>query len=69
MWVQNNVSWADFSGPLGEVVTCHKGIWCNRNITRQSAKLVVNLIRVNNFISFFNCTPIGRTSDPTVDLA
>ena len=30
---------------------------------RQSARLVFNPIRVNNFAFLFNCTPMGRVSD------
>ena len=33
------------------------------NIMRQSACLVFNPIKVNNFASLFNCTPVGRASD------
>ena len=33
---------------------------------RQSACLVFNPITVNNFASFFNCTPVGRASDSMV---
>ena len=31
---------------------------------RQSACLVFNPIIVDNYAAFFNCTPLGRASDP-----
>ena len=34
------------------------------NLMRQCAYLVVNQITLNNFASVFNCTPVGRASDP-----
>ena len=34
---------------------------------RQSACLVFNSIMVHNYASFFNCTPVGRASDPLMD--
>ena len=33
------------------------------NVMRQSACLVFNLIMVDNYAAFFNCTPMGRASD------
>ena len=30
---------------------------------RQSACLVFNTIMVDNYVAFFNCTPVGRASD------
>ena len=47
-------------------IICYKRIGYNKNIMRQSACLVVNLITVNNFASLFNCTPVGRASDSTM---
>ena len=35
----------------------------NINVMRQSACLIINTVTVNNFASFFNCTPVGRASD------
>ena len=54
----------DFVGTTG--LGCfvrYKRIGYNINIMRQSACLVFNAITVNNFASFFNCTPVGRASD------
>ena len=33
------------------------------NVMRQSACLFFNPITVDNYAAFFNCTPVGRTSD------
>ena len=35
----------------------------NINVMRQSACLVINLVTVDSFASFFNCTPVGRALD------
>ena len=32
-------------------------------VMRQSACLVLNPMMVDNYAAFFNCTPVGRTSD------
>ena len=54
---------ADFSDQFRKIIVCYKRIGYNINIMRQSACLVFNPIRVNNFASLFNCTPVGRASD------
>ena len=41
--------------------TCYKHI--GYNVMRQSACLVFHPIMVDNYASFFNCTPVGRASD------
>ena len=33
------------------------------NVLQQTACLLVNPIKVGNFVFLFNCTPVGRTSD------
>ena len=38
-------------------------IWYNINVIRQTACMVVNPIKVDNFASLFGCTPAGRDSD------
>ena len=53
----------DFSDQFRKIVVRYKRIGYNINIMRQSACLVFNPITVNNFASFFNCTPVGRASD------
>ena len=54
---------ADFSDQFKKIIVRYKRIGYNRNIMRQPACLVFNPVTVNNFASFFNCTPLGRTSD------
>ena len=51
---------ADFSD---QFVRYKRSIGYNINIMRQSTCLVFNPITVNNFVSLFNCTPVGRASD------
>ena len=60
---KKNVHRADFSDQFRKIIVCYKRIGYNINIMRQSACLVFNPITVNNFASFFNCTPVGRASD------
>ena len=54
---------ADFSDQFRKIIIRYKRIGCNINIMRQTACLVFNPITVNNFVSLFNCTPVGRASD------
>ena len=54
---------ADFSDQFRKIIVRYKRIGYNINIMRQSACLVFNPITVNNFVSLFNCTPVGRASD------
>ena len=54
---------ADFSDQFRKIIIRYKRIGYNINIMRQSACLVIDSIAVNNFASFFNCTPVGRASD------
>ena len=58
------VGMADFSDQFRKIIVRFKRIGYNINIMRQSACLVFNPITVNNFASLFNCTPVGRASDP-----
>ena len=41
----------------------YKRIRYNINIMRQFVRLVFNPFTVNNFVSLFNCTPVGRAPD------
>ena len=41
----------------------YKRIENNINVIQQSACLVFNPIAIDNYASFFNCTPFGRASD------
>ena len=60
---KKNVGEADFSNQFRKIIVRYKRIGYNINIMRQSACLVFNPIRVNNFAFLFNCTPVGRASD------
>ena len=60
---RNIVGKADFSDQFRKIIVRYKRIRYNINIMRQPAYLVFNPIKVNNFASFFNCTPVGRASD------
>ena len=60
---EQEVGRADFSDQFKKIIVRYKRIGYNINIMRQSACLVFNPITVNNFASFFNCTPVGRASD------
>ena len=57
------VSRADFSDQFRKIIVRYKRIGYNINIMRQSACLVLSPIKVNNFASLFNFTPVGRASD------
>ena len=54
---------ADFSDQFRKIIVRYKRIGYNINIMRQSACLMLNPITVNNFVSLFNCTPVGRASN------
>ena len=53
----------DFCDQFRKIIVRYKRIGYNINIMRQSACLVFYPIKVNNFTSLFNCTPVGRASD------
>ena len=53
----------DFSFQFRKSITRYRRIGYNLNVMRQSACLVFNLIMVDNYTAFFNCTPVGRASD------
>ena len=46
-----------------KIIVRYKKIGYNINVMRQTACLVVNPVKVNNFANLFNCTTVGRTSD------
>ena len=54
----------DFSFQFRKIITRYRRIGYNLNVMRQSACLVFNPIKVDNYAAFFNCTPVGRASDP-----
>ena len=54
---------ADFSDQFRKMIIRHKRIGYDLNGTRQSARLVINLITVDSFAALFNCKPVDRASD------
>ena len=52
-----------FSEQFKMTVTLYKKIFYNKDILRQTACTVVNLIMVDNFASLFTCTTVSRSSD------
>ena len=53
----------NFSFQFRKIIIRYKRIGYNLNVMRQSACLVFNPIMVDNYATFFNCTPVGRASD------
>ena len=53
----------DFSYPFKKIIVRYKKIAFNIDVLRQTACLVVNPIKVNNFAYLFDCTTVGRASD------
>ena len=60
---KKNEGRAAFSDQLRKIIVRYKRIGYNIHIMRQSACLVFNPVRVNNFASLFKCKPVGRASD------
>ena len=53
----------DFPYHFKKIIVCYKKIGYDIDVLRQTACLVVNLIKVNSFAYLFNCSTIGRDSD------
>ena len=53
----------DFPHHFKKIIVRCKTIGYNIDVLRQTACLVVNPIKVNNFVYIFNCTTVGRASD------
>ena len=53
----------DFSFQFRKIITRYRRIGYKLNVMRQSACLGFNQIMVDNYVAFFNCTPVGRASD------
>ena len=53
----------DFSFQFRKIIARYWRIGYNLNVMRQSARLVFNLIMVDNYAAFFNFTPVGRVSE------
>ena len=60
---QQIIGRADFSDQFRKIIVRYKRIGYNINIMRQSVCLVFHPTTVNNFVSLFNCTPVGRALD------
>ena len=53
----------DFPYHFKKIIDRYKKIGYNINVLRQTACLVVNPIKVDNFAYLFDCTMAGRASD------
>ena len=53
----------DISFQFRKIITRYRRISYNLNVMLQSACLVFNPIMVDNYVIFFNCSPVGRASD------
>ena len=53
----------DFSDQFRKITMRYKRIGYNLNVMRQSACLVINPIKVDDYAALFNCTPVDRASD------
>ena len=53
----------NFSAQFIRIISHHKKIGYSVNVLPQTACLVVNPVTVGNFAFFFNCMPVGQTSD------
>ena len=53
----------DFPYHFKKIILRYKKIGYNIDVLRQTACLVVNPIKVNNFAYHFDCTTVGRASD------
>ena len=52
----------DFPNHFQEIIVRYKKIGYNIDVLRQTACLVVNPIKVNNFAYLFDCMTVGRAS-------
>ena len=52
-----------FSFQFIKIITRYRRLGYSLNVKRQSACLDFNLVMVDNYAAFFNCTPVGRASD------
>ena len=53
----------DFPYHFKKIIIRYKKIGFNTDVLRQSACLVVNPSKVNNFAYLFDCTTVGRAPD------
>ena len=59
--IRNKV--VDFPYRFKKIIVRYKKIGYNIDVSRQTACLVVNPIKVNSFAYLFTCTTVGRASD------
>ena len=52
-----------FSYHFKKIIVRYKTIGSNIDVLQQTACLVVNPLKVNNFADLFDCTTVGRVSD------
>ena len=53
----------NFKKQFRKIITRNRRIGYKFNVMRQSVCLVFNPVMVDNYVAFFNCTPVGRASD------
>ena len=53
----------DFPYHFKKIIVRSIKIGYNIDVLRQTASLVVNPIKINNFAYLFDCTTVGRASD------
>ena len=53
----------DFPYHFKHIIVRYKKIGYNTDVLQQTACLVVNPIKYNNFAYLFDCTTVGRASD------
>ena len=53
----------DFSDQFRKIMIRHMAIGYDLNVKRQSARLIINPITVDDFAALFNYTPVDRASD------
>ena len=53
----------DFPYHIKKIIVRYKKIGYYIDVLRQTARLVVNQIKVNSFAYLSNCTTVGRASD------
>ena len=61
--IEGRADFFDQFRKIRKIIVLYKRIGYNINIMRQSACLVFNTIKVNNFASLFNFTPVSWASD------
>ena len=60
---RKTIGYNDFPYHFKKKIVRYKKLGYNIDVLRQTACLVVNPIKVNNFAYLFDCTTVGRASD------